>query len=105
MACDDGRGAVASVGGGDGGGGYDDGDFGDETRVDEDGDGGGDDGDEARGGSVATTGEGEASGGSVATTGEGEASGDDSDGPRPKRRKRTKNRSRDVRRANAAKGR
>jgi hypothetical protein len=75
VACDDDRGAAASVGGGDGGGGYDDGDFGDETRVDDGGDGGGDDGDEARGGSVATTGEGEASGGSVATTGEGEASG------------------------------
>ena len=34
--------------------------------------GGGDDGDEARGGSVATTGEGEASGVSVATTGGGD---------------------------------
>ena len=47
---------------------------------------------------------GEASGGSVATTGEGEASGGDGRSA-TKRHKKNKNKSRDVRRANAAKGR
>ena len=54
---------------------------------------------------MATTGEGEASGGSVATTGGGDDGGDDSVGPTKERGKRKKSKSRDVRRANAAKGR
>eukprot|EP00964_Phaeocystis_antarctica_P042715 scaffold24490_cov60-Phaeocystis_antarctica.AAC.7 len=75
------------------------GDAGDDGGDD---DGGDDDGGEARGGNAAMEG-GEASGGSVATTGEGEASGGDGR-PAAKRHKK-KNKGRDARRIDAAKGR